>query len=134
MRYLALVTAVVVAMGCSKSSTGPATGSTTAAEHGTYTLESLNGKALPTSIAEGGSQIEVTAGTLTLSAGSGLQVSSTFRASPGATPQTRVVSGTYRLQGSSLTLTYTNGGSNGGTLNGATLQMTNEGVVWSYRR
>ena len=33
------------------------------------------------------------------------QVSSTFRTSPGATPATQVVSGTYRLQGSSLTFT-----------------------------
>ena len=133
MRLLTLALPIIVLCGCSKSSSSGATG-VTAAEVGVYSLQSLNSAPLPTSISEGGVPVEVTAGTLTLSAGNGLQISTTFRQTPGASPQTRVVSGKYQLTGTSLAFTYTNGGANSGTLNGTTIQMTNEGIVWAYRR
>jgi hypothetical protein len=129
----ALTMAVAWGCGGGGGSSGPTT-RTTAAEIGTYALASLDGRALPASIAEGGAQVEVISGTLTLGAGNSVGISTTFRPSPGAATQTREVSGTYRLQGSSLTFSYTNGGGNTGTLNGDTLQMTNEGVAWLYRR
>jgi hypothetical protein len=130
-----LLPMLIVPLVACGGSGGPSSPSptTTSAEIGTYALASLNGRPLPTTISEGSTQVEVLSGTLTLGAGNGLRVSTTFRSSGGA-PVTQDVSGTYRLQGSSLTFSYTNGGANTATLTGDTLQMTNEGVVWLYRR
>lgn len=131
MQRLALASlTALLSLSCSKDSSSTPS-SIAATEVGIYTLQTLDGRALPTSISEGGTLVEVTAGTLTLGAGGSLQVSTTFRLTAGASPQTQVVSGTYRLQGSSLSFSYTNGGANSGTLNGSALLMTNNGVLWS---
>jgi hypothetical protein len=132
---LVVLTCCLPACGGSNTTTGPSiTPSTTGAEVGTYALVSLNGRSLPTNITEGGTQIEVISGTLTLGGGGTVRTSTTYRSSPGATPVTNEVSGTYTMQGSTLSFSYTNGGRNTGTLSGNTLQMVNEGVVWSYQR
>lgn len=47
---------------------------------------------------------------------------------------TNDLSGHYTRQGSALTFTYVNGGANSGTLSGDTISMTNENVVWTFRR
>ena len=125
---------IAAVCGCGKETTKPNTGPTTGAEGGTYTLLSLNGSALPASISEGSTQVEVTSGTLTLGAGRTVRMSTTFRTGPGAAPVTNEVSGTYSMRGNTLTFSYTNGGGNTGTLNGNTLQMLNEGVVWLFQR
>jgi hypothetical protein len=129
---LSLVVLVCCLPACGGNNT--TTGATTAAEVGTYALVSLNGRALPTSIPEGSTQIEVISGTLTLGSGGTVRTSTTYRSSPGATPVTNEVSGTYTMQGSTLSFSYTNGGRTTATLNGNTLQMVNEGVVWLYQR
>ena len=127
---LAVALMIAAVCGCGKGTTEPTTGG----EIGTYVLVSLNGRAVPTSISEGSTQIEVISGTLTLGAGGTVQAGTTFRPSPEAAPVTNEVSGTYSMQGNTLTFSYTNGGRNTGTLNGNTLQMLNEGVVWLFQR
>lgn len=124
----------LAAWGCGGGATGPTSGPTSGTEVGTWVLVSLNGRALPTSISEGSSQVEVISGTLTLGPGGVVRISTTFRPSPLAAVVTNEVSGTYSMQGSTLSFSYSNGGRNTGTLNGSALQMTNEGVVWLYQR
>ena len=133
MRRFLVASAIATVCGCGSGSSGP-TGPTTRSEAGVYTLVSLNGQALPTSVAEGGRQIEVVSGTLTLGSDHTVRVSTSYRLSPGAAPATNEVSGTYSIQGDALTFSYSNGGRNSGTLDGDTLRVTNEGVVWTYRR
>jgi hypothetical protein len=132
-RFVVALT-IAAACGCGKDTKEPTKGPTTSAEVGTYALVSLNGGAVPTSISEGGTQVEVISGILTLSAGGTVRISTTFRISPGAEPVTNVVNGTYSMQEKTLSFSYNNGGRNTGTLNGDTLQMLNEGVVWLYQR
>ena len=129
------VLALTIALSSSSTSPGSAVpNADTVVVAGTYVLQSLDAKVLPASITEGGMSVEVTASTMTLTAGDSIQVSTTFRVSSAATPITQVVRGTYRVQGTTLSFSYENGGTNSGTLNGSTLQMTNDGVVWLYRR
>ena len=132
---LAVLMSSLSACGGNNATTGPTmTTPTTGVEVGSYALISLNGGALPTSIPEGSTQIEVISGTLTLAAGGTVRTSTTYRSSAGATPVTNEVSGTYTVQGSTLSFSYSNGGRTTATLNGNTLQMVNEGVVWLYQR
>jgi hypothetical protein len=132
-RFVVALT-IAAACGCGKDTKEPTKGATTSAEVGIYALVSLNGSAVPASISEGGTQIAVISGTLTLGAGGTVRISTTFRISPGAAPMTNEVSGNYSMQGNTLTFSYTNGGRNTGTLDGNTLKMLNEGVVWLYQR
>jgi len=135
MRRLGAVLAVAAMCGCGGG--GDAAGPTTvatASEVGTYVLVTLNGRSLPTTIPEAGTSIEVISGSLTLAADRTVRVSTTYRSAAGAAASTSEVSGTYSLQGSTLTFSYSNGGRNTATLSGATLQMLNEGVTWLYQK
>ena len=129
MRSIALAMAIVVVLGCAKS-----TAPTISAEVGVYTLQSVDAKALPATIISDGVVVEVSAGTLTLGAGNSLQISTTYRLPTAVTPQTSVVAGKYSMRGTSLSCTYSNGGTNGGVMNGSTVEMTNDNLLWSYRR
>ena len=102
-------------------------------ELGIYNLVSLDGRAVPTSITEGDWQVEVLSSTVTLSAGRKLRMSTTYRTSPGATPVSRELTGSYTIKGNALTYTI-DGKTNTATLNGDVLQMLIEWVVWLYRR
>jgi len=104
------------------------------AELGNYSLVSLDGRVVPTSIGEAGGEVEILSSILILSTGRKLRMTTTFRPSPGATPVSNEVTGSYTMQGNAFTFSYSNGGGNTGTLNGDTLQMPNEGVVWLYRK
>jgi hypothetical protein len=116
--------------GCSSDTAGPNAG----AELGTYSLVLLDMQGLPASIMEGGQEVEVLSSSLILSTGRRLRMTTTFRPSPGATPVSNEVTGSYTLKGNDFTFTYNNGGRNSGTLNGNTIQMLNEGVVWLFQK
>lgn len=103
-------------------------------EAGTYALISVDGGALPTSVPEGDSQIEVVAGTLTLGSGRTVRVSTSFRPSPGAAIATAAVSGTYTIAGDAMTFSFSNGGSSTGTLSGNSLAFLSQGLVWLYQK
>jgi hypothetical protein len=106
-------------------------------ELGTYTLQSVNGKAIPATLAEGGANVEVVSGSIVLGASSTVTVVTSFRVPPGTgTPQSSTTSGTYRLQGDTLTFTFTNGGGSVGALKGSTIQaaMTEPTDVWIYKK
>lgn len=134
-RSLVVIGSLALVGSCGGGGSSPSAPSpTTGAEVGTYALLSLNGIALPTSISEGSIQIEVTSGALTIGVGNTVRTSTTFRPGPGAAPVTNEVSGTYSIQGSTLSISYSNGGRSTATLNGGALQMVNEGVTWLYRR
>ena len=130
MRRIAMAVALACVCGCGGDTAGPSTG----AELGSYSLVSLDGRAVPTSITDAGHQIEVLSGALVLSTGQKLRLTTTARPSPGATPVSNEVTGTYSLKGNTFTFTYSNGGRNTGTLSGNTIQMLNEGVAWLFRK
>jgi len=116
------------------SSSATPVGPTTPPAVGAFALQSLDGRVLPTSISEGGRQVEVLSGELALGANGSIRISTVYRTSPGGPATTTEVNGSYTAQGNSLSFSYTNGGRNTGTLNGDVLQMVNDGVVWLYRR
>ncbi len=128
-----LVLLVMAACG-GTSPAGPAAVAATGDEVGTYTLVSLNGAAVPAPATEGPAGTQVLSGTLTLGQGGTVRVTVVFQI-PGETPsRTSDVTGSYRRSGNALTFSYSNGGSNTGTLDGKDLHFLNEGSTWLYRK
>ncbi len=103
-------------------------------EVGTYTLVSLNGTAVPAPAPEGPAGMQVLSGTLTLGQGGTISVTVVFQVPGESSTRSNTVAGSYRRSGNALTFSYSNGGANGGTLNGADLNFLNEGVTWLYRK
>lgn len=106
-------------------------------EVGTYALQSVNGKTVPATIAEGGASIEVVGGSIVLGASAAVTVVTSFRVPAGTgAPQSNSTSGTYRLQGDSLFFAFTSGGNSAGTLKGSLIQaaMTEPTDAWIYKK
>lgn len=127
-----IVLACFVALSCDGPSS--AVRPTVGPEEGTYVLVTVDGKTLPARLAEGGMLVEVDSATLTLGNGGSLRMSTSFRVGPEGRAATNVVTGSYAMNGAMLTFTYQNGGRNAGSLSGSTLQMTNEDLVWVFRK
>lgn len=125
-----MVVTLAFVCACAGDPASPNTG----AEFGTYSLMALDDRPVPTSIPEAGGQVEVLSSTLILSAGRKLRMTTTFRPSAGATPISNELTGSYTLHGNAFTFTYSSGGRNAGTLDGDTIRMQNEGVVWLFRK
>lgn len=112
---VALAFAVVSTSACGKDDKSPTGSNNTTA--GTYTLDRVDGGALPSTVfhedidIDGeviNLKIEVTAGSMTLSANNTFTGSMALRLTvPGAPPQTESapVSGTYSVSGNTITLT-----------------------------
>ena len=66
--------------------------------------------------------------------GGTLSMSVVYHLTGQTTPVTNELTGRYTRQGSSLSFTYNNGGTNTGTLISDTLRMNNEGVIWLFAR
>ena len=77
---------------------------------------------------------DVLSGNLALSNVGAFQMSVVYRVAGQSTSVTNVLAGHYTRQGNNLSFSYSNGGTNGGTLSADTLRMTNEGVVWLFTR
>ncbi len=103
-------------------------------EVGSYALVSLNGATLPATVAEGGMQMVVRSGGLTLQAGGTLVSDVSFRAATDSIWRSNPLTGTYRRQGNTLVFSYSNGGSVPATLDGKELRFDNEGVTWLFRK
>ncbi len=103
-------------------------------EVGSYALVSLNGAALPATVAEGGTQMVVRSGSLTLQQGGKLLSDVSFRVGTDSTWRSNPLTGTYQRQGNTLTFSYSNGGAMTSTLAGSELQFVNEGVTWHFRK
>jgi hypothetical protein len=123
--------ALIATIGCGSSS---ATTSPTSTELGTYILVALDGRSVPTTIAEGSTTAEVQSSSLTLSGGGTVRMLVTYRMSGQTAWSTNDLSGRYTRQGSTMSFTYTNGGANSGSIAGDTITMMNENVVWTFQR
>jgi hypothetical protein len=100
---------------------------------GVYTLVSVDGKDVPTSISHEGASLEVRSGTFTLNA-DGTCSTKTIFVPPTGSEVAREVSATYTQDGSTLTMKWEGAGETVGTLQGGTFTMNNEGIVFVYRK
>ena len=134
---LGLALAGILATGSVASRDSAASPRAPQSEQGTYTLQSVGGKAVPAPIGEGGRTMEVVGGSIVLGASNAVTVITSFRMTPGTGPaRSSNTVGTYRLQGDTLTFTFSNGGASRGILKGSTISsaMTEADVLWIYKK
>ena len=114
---------------------GDAIGPSTIA--GTYTLQTVNGNALPAVLLEdAGYKLEVLSGSYTLNGDNSYSATASFRETENAvvTPSTESESGTYVVRGSSVTFTDSDGFQTGGTISGTNLTLAAAGLTIRYSR
>ncbi len=100
---------------------------------GIYTLVSIDGKPVPTSISEQGVSLEMRSGTFTINA-NGTCSSKMVFVPPGGTEVTFERGATYTMNGSALTMQWQGAGITVGTIDGNTFTMANEGMVFVYKK
>ena len=100
---------------------------------GVYTLVSVDGKNVPCPISHDGTAMSVQAGTFTITTNG--QITSVMTISMGDRKNIRVErTATYAVKNSELTMKWQNAGVTKGRVAGQTFTMTNEGLVYVYRR
>jgi hypothetical protein len=100
---------------------------------GVYTLVTVNGKKLPAKISHEGADLEVRAGTFTITADGKCTSKVTFV--PPSGQEARVdTTATYHREGPTLTMQWQGAGGTTGTVEGNTFTMENEGMVFVYRK
>lgn len=125
-----LVLAFVAACGGDGGS-GPNT------EHvGTYTLQTINGAALPFLLQSGTTRIEVTGGRVSLNADGTFSDITDLRVTQGTTVATTQEGtlGAYQRSGNNITLVPASGGSYSMAYSGNTLTQVESGATLVYRR
>ena len=106
---------------------------TAASPTGVYQLVSVDGKDVPCTIKHGGTTMNVLSGTFTISTNG--QVTSVITVSMGDKKNVRVErQATYTVKESELTMKWQNAGTTKGRVAGQTFTMTNEGMVYIYKK
>ena len=123
---------ILMALACAACGSKGPTAVTSGDEVGTYALVSLNGMTLPATVAEGGMQMVVRSGSMTLKQGGTFTSDISFRPATDSTWHSNPLTGTYRRQGNTLLCSYSNGGAATATLAADTLRYTNEGIVFQF--
>jgi hypothetical protein len=100
---------------------------------GVYTLVSVDGKSLPCNLAHEGAAMTIKSGVFTINADGSCRSQITFSV-PSRGDMSREVKATYTRQGAELTMQWEGAGMTTGNINGNTFTMTNEGMVFSYRK
>lgn len=100
---------------------------------GVYALVSVDGKSLPCSLAHEGAALTIKSGVFTIKADSNCSSQITFSV-PTRGDMSREVKATYTRQGAELTMQWEGAGMTMGNVNGNTFTMTNEGMVYAYRK
>jgi hypothetical protein len=100
---------------------------------GAYTLVTVNGNQVPTSVSHEGANLQVRSGSFTIKADGTCATKTTF-IPPNGTEATREVSATYTKNGSKLTMQWKGAGITTGTIDGNTFTMDNEGMVFVYKK
>ncbi len=104
------------------------------ADHvGVFTLLSVNGNSVPSSISHDGVTMQVRSGSSTINA-DGTCSSITVFVLPGGKEISREVTATYTKDGSRLTMQWKDAGQTVGTIEGDTFTMDNEGMVFVYKK
>jgi hypothetical protein len=128
-RIVAVSLLALVLTGCTNESRAPA-GIDPA---GVYTLVSVDSKSLPGSLTHEGAAMTVKSGVFTINADGSCRSQTTF--SVQSRPDTtREVKATYTRQGPELTMRWEGAGMTKGKIIGGQFTMTNEGMVFSYRK
>lgn len=100
---------------------------------GVYALVSVDGKSLPCSLTHEGASPTIKSGVFTIKADSNCSSQITFSL-PTRGDMSREVKATYTRQGTALTMQWEGAGMTMGNVNGNTFTMTNEGMVFAYRK
>jgi hypothetical protein len=119
----------VVFSACQKAEKTSATGGLT----GVYALLSLNGKPMPASVSHEGTALQVRSGTFSIKPDGTCSTRTVF-VPPSGTEATREVNATYTKDGAKLTMQWQGAGVTTATVQGNTLTMNNEGMVFVYRK
>lgn len=126
---------LLVALGLCLSGCGKQEAKATGSKDftGVYTLASVDGKPVPTTIKHDGVSLEVREGTFTIN-GDGTCSTKTSFVPPSGTVASREVSATYTREGDKLTMQWKGAGTTVGTVSGNTFTMNNEGMVLAYKK
>ena len=100
---------------------------------GVYALVSVDGKSLPCELNHEGGAPTIKSGVFTIKADSNCVSQITFSV-PARGDMSREVKATYTRQGAELTMQWEGAGMTMGNVNGNTFTMTNEGMVFAYRK
>ena len=100
---------------------------------GVYTLASVDGKAVRCEISHEGATMQVRSGTFSIQTNGTCSTSTTFSVE-NHQAVTRVVKAAWTCRGAELVMKWERAGTTIGTVNGNAFTMTNEGLVFSYRK
>jgi hypothetical protein len=100
---------------------------------GVYALVSVDGKSLPCSLTHEGEAPIINSGIFTITADGNCSSQISFSV-PAKGDMSREVKATYTRQGADLTMQWEGAGTTMGHLDGNTFTMTNEGMVFGYRK
>lgn len=121
LRHLATLLSLTLVLACGGDSSGP--GGSSASVNGTYTLKTVNGAAMPVTLATApGYSLRITSASFTVNANNTFSNTATFQETQGSATvsETETCSGTYTKNGNSLTFTESSAANSdcGGTYNG----------------
>jgi len=125
---LAILLALVLA-GC-KSAPDAATGIDSAK---VYTLVSVDGQNVPCGVKHGGGTMNITSGTFTITSDGRCRSVINF-AVPPHPDVSHEVKASYTQKGAELTMQWEGAGITKGQLKGKNFTMTNEGMIFAYRK
>jgi hypothetical protein len=100
---------------------------------GVYTLVSVDGNKVPCKVTHEGTSLQVQSGSFTIKADGTCGTKTAF-VPPSGSEVTREVSATYTKDGSKLTMKWQGAGTTTATLEGGTLTMNNEGMLFVYTK
>lgn len=100
---------------------------------GVYALVSVNGNPVPASVSHDGTALQVRSGAFTIKSDGTCSTKTVF-VPPSGSEVAREVSATYTKEGSKLTMQWKGAGTTTGTIEGSTLTMDNEGMVFVYKK
>lgn len=123
---LLIVVLLVLLSGC-KSEKGPVNPA------GDYTLLSVDGKAVPCALSHEGMTPTIKSGLFSIST-NGTCLSRITFSLPQQKDMVREVKATYTINGADLTMQWEGAGMTMGHVDGKQFTMTNEGMVFSYRK
>ena len=100
---------------------------------GTYTLVSVDGNKLPYALKHEGATPTIKSGTFAINSDGTCSSKVVFSMPPGG-DSSREVKASYTRQGSKLTMQWEGAGTTIGTVEGDTLTMDNEGMIFAYHK
>jgi hypothetical protein len=134
MRVIACLLLIVAAACGSDSPTQP----TATSVAGTWSLQTINGTALPYVVAQtGADKVELTSDVLTVVPSGSFTEITTLRVTQNGQVSTQSVpdAGSYTLNGTAVSFTFNSDGSSGtGSISGNTLTVTSDGIALVYKK